>query len=176
MNFLNRVRRGLFSSAEKIFADHRFLFDRYHSIRVICWICRFYAECLIVYSLLNETMLKIFRDYRVSFNFEWISNDLWETCVCWIYVRELFFIYLFSFLVNYYSQNNNFDDLDFFLILSIFCCKNLFISIREIFIVIILKYYKINVEINIVIHEIESFNYYNGKKFMKDKIFFICSS
>lgn len=33
MNFLNRVRRGLFSSAEKIFADHQFLFDRYHSIR-----------------------------------------------------------------------------------------------------------------------------------------------
>lgn len=97
MNFLNRVRKGLFSSAEKIFADHRFLFDRYHSIRVICWICRFYAECLIVYSLLNETMLKIFRDYRVSFNFEWISNDLWETCVCWIYVRELFFIFLFFF-------------------------------------------------------------------------------
>lgn len=123
MNFLNRVRRGLFSSAEKIFADHRFLFDRYHSIRVICWICRFYAECLIVYSLLNETMLKIFRDYRVSFNFEWISNDLWETCVCWIYVRELFFIYLFSFLVNYYSQNNNFDDLDFFLILVFFVVK-----------------------------------------------------
>lgn len=172
MNFLNRVRKGLFSSAEKIFADHRVLFDRWY---VICWICRFYAECLIVYSLLNETMLKIFRDYRVSFNFEWISNDLWETCVCWIYVRELFFIFYF-FLVNYYSQNNNFDDLDFFLILSIFCCKNLFISIREIFIVIILKYYKINVEINIVIHEIESFNYYNGKKFMKDKIFFICSS
>ena len=138
MNFLNRVRKGLFSSAEKIFADHRVLFDRWY---VICWICRFYAECLIVYSLLNETMLKIFRDYRVSFNFEWISNDLWETCVCWIYVRELFFIYLFSFLVNYYSQNNNFDDLDFFLILSIFCCKNLFISIREFFIVIILEYY-----------------------------------
>lgn len=54
-----------------------------------------------------ETMLKIFRDYRVSFNFEWISSDLRETC---IYVRELFFI----FLVNYYLQNNNFDDLDFF--------------------------------------------------------------
>lgn len=33
-------------------------------------------ECLIVCSSLNETVLKIFRDYRVSFNFEWISNDL----------------------------------------------------------------------------------------------------
>lgn len=175
MNFLNRVRRGLFSSAEKIFADHQFLFDRYHSIRDL-------LDLSFLRGMFNRLFVVKWNDVenfsrlsRVSFNFEWISNDLWETCVCWIYVRELFFIFYF-FLVNYYSQNNNFDDLDFFLILSIFCCKNLFISIREIFIVIILKYYKINVEINIVIHEIESFNYYNGKKFMKDKIFFICSS
>lgn len=105
-------------------------------------------------------------------DFEWFVRDL---RLLDLRQRIIFYFFIF-FLVNYYSQNNNFDDLDFFLILSIFCCKNLFISIREIFIVIILKYYKINVEINIVIHEIESFNYYNGKKFMKDKIFFICSS
>lgn len=97
----------------KDFCRSSILFGRYHSIPIrdlldlsLCG----EMECLIVYSLLNETMLKIFRDYRVSFNFEWISSDLRETCVRCIYVRELFFI----FLVNYYLQNNNFDDLDFF--------------------------------------------------------------
>lgn len=84
----------MFSSAEKIFADHRFYLVASILIRDLLDLSlRGKMECLIVCSSLNETVLKIFRDYRVSFNFEWISNDLWETCVCWIYVRELFFIF-----------------------------------------------------------------------------------
>lgn len=110
MNFLNRVRMGCFLRPKRFLPIIDFIWSLSPIRDLLDLSLRGEMECLIVYSLLNETMLKIFRDYRVSFNFEWISSDLRETCVRCIYVRELFFI----FLVNYYLQNNNFDDLDFF--------------------------------------------------------------
>lgn len=110
MNFLNRVRMGCFLRPKRFLPIIDFIWSLSPIRDLLDLSLCGEMECLIVYSLLNETMLKIFRDYRVSFNFEWISSDLRETCVRCIYVRELFFI----FLVNYYLQNNNFDDLDFF--------------------------------------------------------------
>lgn len=66
----------------------------------------------------------------------------------------------------------------FFLILVFFVVKIYLFQLKNFFIVIILEYYcyKINKEIDIVIHEIESLNYCNAKKFMKNKIYFICSN
>lgn len=122
--------------------------------------------------LLNETMLKIFRDYRL------ISNGfrmIYERFAFAGFTSENYFLFFFFRLIIICKIFWRFR---FFLILVFFVVKIYLFQLKNFFIVIILEYYcyKINKEIDIVIHEIESLNYCNAKKFMKNKIYFICSN
>lgn len=114
MSFLNCIRRRRF--LQKDFCRSSILFSRFRY--VICWICCWMKRCWKFFAII---------DYRL------ISNGfrmIYERFAFAGFTSENYFFIFFFWLIIICKICWRFR---FFFNFSIFCCKNLFISIKEFF-------------------------------------------